>query len=147
MTVGELYTIYCTILQNPSSHSFIGMFDSKAVCQVDLYLISIDEVSKHVVVKPDDCGMHFLMAPVKDPIKGLSQLMFNAFLLFFFSHDEAQRMYGEPDMNNAKANRLVLQAGFKFIKHIKMSYKEANLYVLTREKFQQQFDESMEAPG
>lgn len=135
VSVGELYTIYSTILQSPATHSYIGLVDGRPVCQIDLYLSSIDELSKHIELKPDDCGMHFLMAPPNKIIKGLSFLMFNAFLLYYFSFEEAKRMYGEPDKNNVKANKLVTKSGFEFIKEIKMSYKEANLYLLTREKF------------
>lgn len=146
VTVGELYTIYCTILQSPSSHSYIGFFDSLPVCQVDLYLVSIDEVSKFLEVKPNDCGMHFIMAPAKSEIKGLSFLMFNAFLLYYFSHDLAERMYGEPDRDNEKANMLVRKTGFQFLQEIKMSYKFANLYILPRDRFTCQFtDEQLRA--
>lgn len=141
VTVGELYTIYVSILQSPSTHSFIGIYNGKPVCQVDVYLASIDELHKHIDLKPDDCGMHFIMAPAEVGIKGLSTLMFNAFLLYYFSFDAAKRMYGEPDSNNEKANKLVRRSGFQFLKEIEMSYKQANLYVLLKERFICQFNE------
>lgn len=145
VTVGELYTIYCTILQSPSSHSFIGLYNGMPVCQIDLYLVSIDEVSQFIEMQPNDCGMHFIMAPAKCATKGLSFLMFNAFLLYYFSHDFAERMYGEPDSQNAKANKLVSKTGFEFMKEIKMSYKMANLYVLTKQRFNEMFDATLRA--
>lgn len=135
VTIGELYTIYATILQSPASHSYIGLYDNTPVCQIDLYLASIDEVSKHIDVNQNDCGMHLLMAPLRKPINGLSLLMTNAFLLYFFSHHEAYRMYGEPDVNNDKANVFIKKVGFQFIKQVKMSYKDANLYMLSKEAF------------
>lgn len=42
---------------------------------------------------------------------------------------------GEPDIRNVKANALVQKAGFRFIKQIEMSYKQANLYECTRQTF------------
>jgi len=139
MTIGELFTLYSSILQSPSSHSFIGCLDGKPVCQTDVYLVAIDEVSKYLDLQLNDCGMHFIMAPAEKRVAGLSYQMMKAFLFYFFSNDAAERMYGEPDADNIKANRLVIRTGFQFLKQIQMSYKKANLYVLTKERFQQQY--------
>jgi RimJ/RimL family protein N-acetyltransferase len=44
-------------------------------------------------------------------------------------------MFAEPDVTNPRSNRILQQVGFQFIESIKMSYKTANLYVLTRDRF------------
>ena len=54
---------------------------------------------------------------------------------YYFSFPEAERMYAEPDITNPRSNRILQQVGFQFIESIKMSYKTANLYVLTRDRF------------
>jgi RimJ/RimL family protein N-acetyltransferase len=126
---------YAAILENPSTHSYIGLLNDKPICQIDIYLISADELSDHVLAGPDDAGMHFHMAPVIKQVKGLSALLMQSFLNFFFSFPKAERMYGEPDAENIKANKLVEKVGFEFIKSITMTYKRANLWVYTRERF------------
>ena len=126
---------YHSILQNPCSHSFIGLHNEKPVCQIDIYLVVCDELSDHVLAGEQDAGMHFHMAPMTKPQTGLSLVMMRSFLAWYFSFPGSQKMYGEPDWENIKANRLVERAGFRFIRPVIMSYKRANLWVCTREEF------------
>ncbi len=126
---------YTAILDNPSTHSYIGLLNQKPICQIDVYLVSADELSDHVLAEANDSGMHFHMAPVIKPVNGLSVVLMRAFLGFYFSFPETGLMYGEPDEENIKANKLVEKVGFEFIKSITMSYKRANLWVCTRERF------------
>jgi Acetyltransferase (GNAT) domain len=131
---------YGAILTKPASHSFIGLLNSKPICQVDIYSVSKDELSDHVLAKTNDCGMHFHMAPIIKPIKGLSVTLMQAFLDYYFFFPQAEQMYGEPDSENAKANKLVEKAGFRFIRPITMSYKQANLWVCTHKNFLTAFE-------
>jgi RimJ/RimL family protein N-acetyltransferase len=125
---------YRSIQQNPGSHSFIGLHNGKPVCQMDVYLVAFDELSDHVLAEDHDAGMHMHMAPLVKPVNGLSLICMRSFLDFYFSFPESKRMFGEPDEENLKANRLVERAGFQFLKPITMSYKRANLWVCTREE-------------
>ena len=126
---------YYSIQQNPGTHSFIGLHNGKPVCQIDIYLVAFDELGDHVLAGKQDTGMHFHMAPPMKPIPGLSLMLMRSFLAFYFSFPDAENMFGEPDAENDKANRLVERAGFRFIRPITMSYKRANLWVCTREEF------------
>jgi|SRR5450432_1248185 len=126
---------YYSIQQNPGTHSFIGLLNRIPVCQIDIYLVAFDELSDHVLAGEQDAGLHFHMAPPVKPIPGLSQMLMRSFLAFYFSFPESEKMFGEPDEENIRANRLVERAGFRFIRPITMSYKRANLWVCTREEF------------
>jgi RimJ/RimL family protein N-acetyltransferase len=53
-------------------------------------------------------------------------------LCFLFSFDDIQNIYGEPDIENSKANALVKKAGFRFLKRQRLSYKTANIYICNR---------------
>ena len=126
---------YNAILDNPATHSFIGLLNNTPVCQVDIYLVLADELASFVESSQDDCGMHFLMMPPEERPKGLALAMFKAFLSYYFSFQQATTMYGEPDCHNVKANQLVQASGFKFLSTIKLSYKTAYLYRLLKSEF------------
>jgi RimJ/RimL family protein N-acetyltransferase len=127
---------YTALLKNPQAHSFIGLFNDQPVCQVDLYLVSGDELKRYVEADPDDCGLHFLMSPPNLLHRGVTLLLLRSFLDFYFSFRTALRIYAEPDQENDLANLLARKAGFQYLKTIDLSYKTANLYCLTRDHFQ-----------
>lgn len=134
-SLSNLYSLYQDILNNPNAHSFIGLLNDKPVCQVDLYKISEDEVKQHIDHKPNDCGFHLLMQPPSQMIKGISVCMLRHFIRFYFSHTDAENLFGEPDKENVHANRLAVKAGLHFQKIITLSYKNANLYSITKQQF------------
>ena len=126
---------YEMLLNNPGAHSFIGLFNDRPVCQVDVYQVSADELSQHVEADADDCGLHLLMAPPKYLNRKISLVMLRAFLDFYFSFPMAKRMYAEPDRDNILANRLAQRAGLRYLKPISLPSKKATLYCITREDF------------
>jgi acetyl CoA:N6-hydroxylysine acetyl transferase len=129
-------TTYRLIIQNPGTHSFLGLLHGRPVCQIDVYLLSVDELGKEVLdCGPNDCGFHLLMIPPQQSLKGLSKTMLRAFFEFYFSFDESERLFGEPDRENTLANRLAVSAGMEFLYKIQLSYKEANLYSITKLQF------------
>jgi acetyl CoA:N6-hydroxylysine acetyl transferase len=132
----KVYDDYNHILQNPDSHSFIGLLNNAPICQVDIYRVHKDELRNHLDdLTPDDTGMHLLMAPRENTLKDLSLHCLVAFLQFYFSFPPAIRMFGEPDVENTGANKLVQRAGFELLKTIQLSYKTANLYSITKQQF------------
>lgn len=130
-----LYRTCQSVLDNPNAHSFIGCFNDQPVCQVDLYNVAADELKVHTSHEPDDCGLHLLMIPPKQSSKGLSLLMLQHFIRFYFSFPQANRLFAEPDKENTVANLLAKKAGFQFLKSIQLSCKTANLYCITKEQF------------
>jgi hypothetical protein len=134
-SVEFLHNRYEEIQHCPYTHSFIGTLNRRPVCQVDVYMVHRDEVQHHLEPMPEDIGLHFLMCPPEQRHRGLSLLMFKAFIQCCYSFPQADRILGEPDEKNEAANRLVRATGFVFMKKINLSYKTANLYYITRELF------------
>lgn len=128
----QLYAIYQCMELNPFSQSFIGLLNGHVVCQYDVYSVFADELKQHVEVKPGDCGFHLLMSPNKQPVQGLTVCIVNAFLEYYFSFPQAQRMYAEPDVNNVKSIALLERCGFHRVKTVQMSYKVAHVHVKER---------------
>lgn len=133
--VQQLKQTYRLILASDFAQSFIGLLNGSPICQVDVYNALRDEVSLLYPARQGDYGLHFLMAPRRQRIPGLSACVFSTFVEFLFSYPEVQRIIGEPDAENAAANKLVKNAGFSFQQTIGMSYKTANLYYCTREDY------------
>ncbi len=131
----SLHKTYSTLLENPLTHSFIGLFNYKVVCQIDCYAVAADELKEHVDPSPGNCGLHILMCPPRELKKGLTDNMLKAFIKFFFSFGAAQTLFGEPDHRNTAANTAAKRAGFEFRKQIILSYKTANLYSITKQQF------------
>ena len=133
LSMEELHAHYVQVLQSTHNDSLIGYFDGKPVCQAELYYCLHDEISHHYQAGPGDIGIHFLMAPVTEKkIDNLSAIMMKSIIRALFTAAGVERIMGEPDIQNQKANTLVQKAGFVFKKKITMSYKQANLYECTR---------------
>lgn len=133
----KLFNLYFDIQQNEHAHSYVGLLNGKLICQLDVYSVATDELSHHVSAEPHDCGFHLLMGRNENPIPGLTVSIVRNFLRYYFSFPEANRMYGEPDVNNAKSIALVEKCGMQRLNKIQMSYKEAFLYCLERWQFNQ----------
>lgn len=131
----QLEATYRAIQANPHAHSFVGYLGEELVCQMDLYQVGIDELSDHLPGEDDQCGIHFLMAPLSNRISGLSIQLFQLVLHYYFSFQQSKKMFGEPDHQNKKANDLVNCIGFQFLRPVQLSYKKANLYVIEKQMF------------
>jgi hypothetical protein len=131
-SVGMLENIYGTVLANPMVHSFIGLVDEKPICQIDVYAVQADELAEHIDVQGEDCGLHLLMCPPREMQKGWSYYALRVFQEFYFSFEQAKRLFAEPDRENRAANQLAMNTGFHFLKTIELSYKTANLYCIGR---------------
>jgi RimJ/RimL family protein N-acetyltransferase len=131
-----LQTLYDSVLENPLAHSFIACMNDTPIAQLDAYSVHSEELGQHVQVNPGDTGIHLLMGPPKEMKRGWSTFVLKGVQEFYFAHPLAGDLYAEPDQENTHANRLANETGFQFIKTIPLSYKTANLYRLSRERYQ-----------
>lgn len=131
----NLYALFKETLAHPFTHSFIGLINDQPVCQVDVYSIGADELKEHITFQAHDCGLHMLMLPPRQLKKGWSKLMLSQFMQFYFSFPEAENLFIEPDQENTWANLLARRANFQFIKTVRLSYKIANLYSISKQQF------------
>jgi RimJ/RimL family protein N-acetyltransferase len=131
----NLLALFNETIAHPYTHSFIGSINEQPVCQVELYNIHTDELKEHLNYGMHDCGLHLLMLPPKQLKKGWTILMLTQFLHFYFSYPEAEHLYIEPDQENSLANQLAKRAHFHFHKTVKLSYKTANLYSISKQQF------------
>ncbi|WP_346239590.1 GNAT family N-acetyltransferase [Niabella insulamsoli] len=129
-----LYAHYEKLLQSGKCYSLMAFLKDKPVAQIDYYATRFDEIYDLYEYEDNDYGIHLLMGPNKSAIKNLTPDVMVTALSFLFSIG-IQRIMGEPDAANEKANKLVQKVGFRFIRQIQMSYKTANLYEYRKEAF------------
>lgn len=134
-SIEQLLSTYKAILKNPDGHSFIGLLDEQLICQVDLYRVQAGDLGKYIRCHEDDCGMHLLMAPAAQPIPGLSKMVMEVFMRWYFSFPQSQALYAEPDIYNHKATRLLQKAKFGFVQNVMLTDKAASIYLITRKQF------------
>lgn len=132
--IGRLYRHYENFLDSGQGYSLMFFLDGRQVALTDYYRVAADELKAHYDYRENDYGIHLLMGPVETPVHGLTQAVMITALAYLFSLSIG-RVAGEPDIRNEKANRLVRQTGFRFLKTIDMSYKTANLYLYDRCEF------------
>ncbi len=131
----QLQSVYQSVLKNPNGHSFIGLLDEELVCQIDLYRVQSSDLGRYIRHQYHDCGMHLLMAPVTFPVPGLSRMVMETFLRYYFSFPEAENLFAEPDIHNHKACKLLGKSKFSFVQNIMLTDKAASLYLITRKQF------------
>lgn len=135
-TYGKLYKHYEAFLDRRVGGSLTFFMDNRKrpLALMDFYQVIVDEIGSFYEAGPEDVGIHFLMAPIKKKVPGLSRNVLLTGLSYLFSLG-VERIVGEPDARNEKANQLVTSVGFTFIKEIQMSYKRAHLYLYERNDF------------
>lgn len=140
--VEGLYRHYEDFLNAGTGYSLMCFLEEKPVAQVDYYKVSVDEVRNHFDYRETDFGIHLLMGKSNSPVADLSRNVMITALAFLFTLDIG-RVIGEPDALNVKANKLVEDVGFRFIKPIRMSYKTANLYIYDKADFMDRHGDSL----
>lgn len=130
----RLFQYYEAFMNSGKGYSLMFFIGNKPIAQIDLYQAMSDEIKDFYDAKPDDYGIHVLMGRYKEPVAKLSTNVVITCLHYLFSLS-VDRVIGEPDSSNERANELVKRVGFRFIKTIQMSYKEANLYSYARADF------------
>lgn len=119
-----------TAAMAPSEHKqvLIGEWQAKPLFMMELYDPSYDEIGQHYQVKPLDCGMHLILAPIEGkPIHGLSRKVMEAIAQLILETLAFTRLVVEPDQQNHKIHRLNCQIGIRYQKAIQLSTKAAFL--------------------
>lgn len=119
-----------TAAMAPSEHklALIGEWQAKPLFMVELYDPAHDEIGLHYQVKPLDCGMHLILAPIEGkPVHGLSRKVMAAIAQLILETLAFTRLVVEPDQQNHKIHRLNCQIGIRYQKAIQLSTKAAFL--------------------
>ncbi|MEQ1965011.1 GNAT family N-acetyltransferase [Xenorhabdus khoisanae] len=123
------------LIRQPDS-VFIGAYQGQPAFLLECYRAQEDLIGQYYPARPDDMGMHILVAPPEQKIRQFTWGIFQTVIAFIFSNSAIKRIVVEPDMRNEKIHRLNLRAGFVYERTVQLPHKTAGLAFCTREQHQ-----------
>ncbi len=143
-TLAQVSAFYQQLTADNPQAAMIGLCNDQPVFLMEFYRARQDEIARHYPARPDDYGMHILIAPAEKPVPQFSWQVFTTVMDFLFSQPQVRRVVVEPDVRNEKIHRLNKRAGFRYQHTIDMGHKTAWLAFCQREDYQQaQLQESL----
>lgn len=133
--VEDIATTYREIDVSAWHEAFVGMHDGEPAFLVERYDPAHDELGDAYEVRCGDIGMHFLLAPTHNPIRGFSRAVISTIMAFLFSDTAVRRVVVEPDVRNVAVHALNAAVGFREVEVIAVSGKQALLSLCTREQY------------
>ncbi|CAM3156331.1 Putative siderophore biosynthetic enzyme [Xenorhabdus nematophila ATCC 19061] len=135
-TVQQVGDFYQDLLIRQPDSVFIGTYQGKPAFLLECYHAQADLIGKYYPARPDDMGMHILVAPPERKIRQFTWGIFQTVIAFIFSNPSVNRIVVEPDIRNEKIHRLNLRAGFVYENTVQLPHKTAGLAFCTRDQHQ-----------
>lgn len=110
-TLEQVREIYAHLDSLTTHHGFLARRDGEPVALFQTYEPGADRVGECYEVRPDDIGVHLLIAPTTTPRPGFSGGLLT--VLTDFALTGRTRAVAEPDAANEKAISLLVRAGFE----------------------------------
>ncbi|RZK28976.1 MAG: N-acetyltransferase [Hymenobacter sp.] len=130
-----LFETYQSIRLTSFSESLTGWLGHQIICQIDIYDPAYDSIHSCYEHALGDLGFHLLMAPGQRPVQNSTAKIVWFFLQLVFQSRLVDRIIGEPDARNDKAQQMLRQLHFEFYETLALPHKEASFYTLTRERY------------
>lgn len=135
-TVDDVRREYADIAAHPHHHAWLGRVDDVPAFLAETYdprraagvgLADLPEVAD------GDRGMHVLVAPPSGPPEpGFTRRVFAAVMAHCFADPAVARVVVEPDVRNRAIATLNAEAGFRVVRTVPLSGKDAALSFCTR---------------
>ncbi|MHA4808800.1 GNAT family N-acetyltransferase [Flavitalea flava] len=126
----EFLETYALMQESSCAQSFIGEINTLPVCLLEVFKVREDMISLYYEARPGDYGLRLTMAPLV--VQDHAFALIEVFVSYFLSFPEVNRIVAEVDPDKDWINSLFPKAGFRFSHQIDLSYKTANLYMLSR---------------
>ncbi len=136
-TVQQVAQEYTILLQPDHYDAFVGTYQEQPVFVVERYQPQQDIIGNLYPAKPDDFGIHIIVAPPTIKIPNFTWYLFHTIMDFVFQDAAINRILVEPDIRNKKMFALCQRIGFQLDKIVELPQKTAQLAFLTRERYQQ----------
>jgi len=127
---------YADIAQAPYQDAFLGLYDGRPAFLMERYDPARVELAGLYPAEPGDVGMHFLVAPVDEPVHGFTRAVIRAVMTELFADPATRRVVVEPDVRNTAVHALNRTVGFEPVRRITTPHKEALLSFCTRAAFE-----------
>lgn len=132
-TPADVEREYRLVEDSPHHHAWLGRVDGVPAFLAETYDPFHSELAGLPELRPGDLGMHVLVAPPEQPVRGYTRTVFRAVLDHCFADASVRRVVVEPDSRNDKIRALNRAFGFRELRTITLPTKEATLSVLDRD--------------
>lgn len=134
-TLEETKAEYLKITAPTHTDAFVGFLDGHMAFLLERYDPAQDLIGKYYKVQPQDCGIHLMVAPVRQPKHNFTWHVFSAVMEFVFSDSSVRRVIVEPDIRNEKMFVLCKRIGFTNGPVVVLPHKTARLGFCTKSQF------------
>lgn len=132
-TPADVEREYRLVEDSPHHHAWLGRVDGVPAFLAETYDPFHSELADLPELRPGDLGMHVLVAPTDRPVPGFTRTVFRAVLDHCFADPAVRRVVVEPDARNDKIRALNRAFGFREVRTVRLSTKEAMLSVRHRD--------------
>ncbi|WP_455813606.1 GNAT family N-acetyltransferase [Pseudomonas graminis] len=132
----QVHAHYAALVAKQPDSVFIGLYRGEPAFLLERYRATEDLLADYYPARPDDIGMHILVAPTEHKISGFTWAVFQTIMAFIFTDPAVARIVVEPDIRNKKVHRLNQRAGFVEQGALSLPHKTALLAFCTREQHQ-----------
>ena len=136
MTRDEVRDIYLFLDSLDTHHGYLMTVAGRPVGSFQTYEPQQDPVAEAYPARPEDTGLHLLLAPATQPVPDFTPVLLAGLVRFLLSDPAKDRVVAEPDARNSKAIGRFLGFGFEAGAVVQLAEKQAQLVFLPREKFE-----------
>ena len=136
MSRDEVRDIYHFLDGLDTHHGYLMLVEEQPAGIFQTYEPLEDPVGEAYPARPEDTGMHLLLAPAERPVPKFTATLLSGLIRFLLSDPAKDRVVAEPDARNTKAIGRLVGFGFQAGPKVQLTEKEAQLVFLTREKFE-----------
>jgi hypothetical protein len=134
-TVSDVQRQFTAVAAAASYDAFLGLHNGRPAFLVECYDPADSEIAEVYVRRPGDVGMHFLVAPVEQPVHGFTRAVITTVMELIFADPAVQRVGVEPDVRNQAVHALNAAMGFHIVDTVALTGKEAYLSICSRAEF------------
>ncbi|MGJ9411672.1 GNAT family N-acetyltransferase [Aeromicrobium sp. CF4.19] len=134
-TLQDVRVEYERIAADPDHHAWLGRVDRVPAFLAETYDPARSPLAGRYDARSGDLGMHVLVAPTEEPVRGFTARVFTAVMAHCFDDPAVGRLVVEPDERNHAVAELNARAGFLVDRLVDLPDKRAALSLCTRERF------------
>ncbi|MCW9017267.1 MAG: GNAT family N-acetyltransferase, partial [Kangiellaceae bacterium] len=135
-SISHVAEFYQSLLNKTNENALFGLVNGKPSFLLEYYDAEFHPIAEHYKPQSSDKGLHILLAPAENPIKGFSYQVMRFVMNFLFKDAAVNRIVVEPDRQNSKIHKLNRKVGINHVKPIVLGDKEAYLGIVTRQQFE-----------
>ncbi len=132
----KIYDYLKSCQEKDNFDCYIAFIDDEPMGYFELYHPHTDPVGKTFDVQDGDLGLHVLIGEKKFQRRYIIRISTMMMRLVFSHHPDAERIVGEPDVENTQIHGVMKFVGFRFDRNVTLPDKTGALHFLNRKDFE-----------